>query len=537
MRPSNLFRKSCDNSQNCQDVCNYIVIGGGIASVLYIRRLIRNGVNKPIIMISAGANRTNTDGILRPDFPVKNVRHALNNLSTVQVEFSNSDSSGTDCGNFDDRMENSLTEGKVISQNLPFGIIGDTLGNYMTMGVGPWLTSVPGQASRRIQQLIEEFATSVSHSDVEAEWACRVSSLLNIPEISDVSSRSPGVLNHNILFLKSDSRGVIREIGLAAYERILRNSNVSVLPNSRNISFKNGTSQGLYDITIDNKTYPNSKIAWKNNIISYLSIANVGGIRTGAVSVPTPYRAVIPIPISGAGFNTSDFYNRIMSNRNNFNGFRGRERERERERRDYNHCGCEGVNNNCPCDNNYPPIFTNGINLSNIVPREDLVYAYLAMSVDNPNQNGCNNNSTTYGSPQWNIQTYITSDDLYDVSTGGRYSQPGYLLLVVDGQNITHKRNATYDFDGSQINIEYNNDRVEFEVAFEFASIVSKILYALTGVEIPPIFLLSESSVCSPNGECSTISPIVNYQTRLSSMAMFIELIQILYGSETSTVQ
>lgn len=567
-RPSDKLRRDCESSQTCDNACNYIVFGGEISALSFARRLTRNGVRRPITTLTQGANRTGNEGILNTNYIVANVKNALQNLQPLTVQYVNSndvsdfeDLSGSDNNPLD------LTDTRTLTYYLPTGVIGGTLGQYMFQRAGRWEYGVSGQSLTRILQFIREYATPVGFNAAEAKWASRLSSVMGLQLVSSPVGRTPGILDHNEVFLKQIGSSVnnidgfdsfdaddtdngmsgrlIREIGLDLYRRVT-SSGTEVRSSVRNIQFTRGSSSGLFNVTVDNHTtYPDSKIAFKINPLLKLRIAAIGGLGLITESIPSEYRISIPFPINSSGFKNSDFVNKLMytyggnswMNSNNWNdddecgggcnSSSGR-----------GPCGCHkgDKNRRCQCGNsgNSGPSGVEGIDFSQITPGADLIYAYLGFSAGNPFScnRPANNNSNQAA---WNLQAYVTSDDLYSTNPSGSFTQDGYLFLILDGQHLAHKRSVTYDPEGDEINVIFNNNAVECDSALQFATIASDVIYSLTGTRIPPKVLLRVRTTCTANGDCEAESRITNTPYRQNSMAFLHDILTVLYGASSST--
>lgn len=558
-RPSDMLRRECDMSESCDNACNYLVFGTEIGGLSTISRLQRNGIIKPITGLTTGANKTSNPGISNPSYMVYNANNALQNLIPLTIQYINA-REASDFGDTSDTNNNvpELTETRTLTYYVPNGVLAATLGGYMNQRVGRWDYELSGQTAARVLSFIHEFASSVEFNSVERIWASRLSRTLNIPLVGSPVGRGPGILDHSEIFLRrigsnppgslslvsgsSSTSGsthnnsvTIREIGLDLYKRVLSRG-ADIRSSVRNIQFEMTSTPGLFDVTIDNTFYPNSKIALKLNPLLKLEIAAASGLDIGPDVLRSEYRFVVPFPVSGIGFANTDFVNKLPW---------GCQDDSWRNPSSSSHhgCGCgskggNGWENRCRCDSSGHTGhtgFTAGIDFSQATPGPDLIYAYMGLSSDNPL--GCNRSSNNVAQVAWNIQAYVTSDDLYSKVPGGRFSQPGYLLLIVDGQSLVNKRKISYDTDGNEINVIFNNNFVEYNTALEFATIVSNILYTVTGVKIPPKLLLRVNTTCIPSGECESGSLVSLTPEAQSSMTFWTGDIAVLYGSNSSASQ
>ena len=566
-RPSDILRRDCESSQTCDNACNYIVFGTEISGLSFANRLDRNGISKPITALTQGGNRTDNEGILSPNYIVSNVKNALQNLQPLTVQFVNA----SDASDFEELSEITgpldLTDTRTITYYVPTGVIGGTLGQYMFQRVGRWEYPVSGQSSLRVLQYIRQYATPVCFNRAEARWASRLSDVMGIPLVNSPVGRGPGILDHNEVFLKEigsmcdsfDGRNssdlysvdtgdgiasrLVREIGLELYHRV-QAKGIDVRSSVRNIMFERGSSSGLFNVTIDNRsTYPDSKIAFKINPFLKLRIAAIGGLGIISEMIPSEYRLVIPFPVNSAGLRNSEFVSRLMytyGGNSWMNSYNWSDDSSCGGCSDYSRkssCGCRrsDVSSRCSCGStgNTGSTGCTGIDFTNITPGADLVYAYLGFSSGNPFacNRSVNSNSTQ---ATWNIQAYVTSDDLYTTSQSGNFSQNGSLFLVVDGQNTANRRLITFDPEGDQLNVRFNNDSVECNSALQFAHICSDIIYALTCLRIPPKALLKVRTTCTANGDCDAESLITNTPNRQSTLSFLVEVMTQLYGSSSS---
>lgn len=567
-RPSDKYRTTCDVADDCDLACNYIVLGAEIAGLSFARRLSRNGINKPITIITQGANRTQAPRITNLSYPVINARNAKENLLPITVQYSNvgeddDDNDSSYVEDFGFRFD--LAKNKTDTYFAPTGVIGATLGSYMINRIGRWDYELSGRAAARVANFLRNFATTVDFNAPNREWARRLSATLNIPLVSHAVGPGPGILDHIEIFMKpvgglggagdfiedgigfrstSTGNSYIREIGLDLYRNTI-DRGVDIQPNLRNFLVERTNTPGLFNITANGITYPRSKIAFKMNPLLKLQIASIGNLDIVADDIRTEYRFVAPIPINGTVFPGNTYSRRCWLTS-------GMKTD------DYN-CGCSSKSSNCGSSESgiYNPVrdwcginrcrcdpisptggtgYTTGIDFSNVEPYPDLIYGYLGFSMGNPN--GCNTSFTTNGSAaklHWNVQTYLTSEDLYETSQEGRFSQPGSLLLVVDAQHLTSRRRISFDNEGNQVNIRYNRQIVEARAAFEFATIVSNILYTLTAVRYDPKALLRVNNVCTPDGECTANPSISITPNRQSTMSFWTNTIGLLYNSGSMT--
>lgn len=564
-RPSDKFATTCDIAQDCDEACNYIVFGAEIAGLSFARRLDRNGVNRPITIITQGANRTFNPQISNLSYPVFNARNAKENLLPITVHYHSDRDDNVDGEGLNVRFD--LTRNKTDTYFAPNGVIGATLGSYMINRVGRWNYEISGRAAARVIAFMRTFSSSFDFNGPNRAWVQRLSDTFNIPLVSNVLGPGPGILDHLEVFMrpigglgtnnfidddgifKSTSNGnnFIREIGLDIYRSTI-DRGIDVQPNLRNFTLERSNVNGLFNVTANGVTYPNSKIAFKMNPLLKLQIASIGNLDIIADDIRTEYRFVAPIPINGTVFANNNRQSWLSSGIQNTNN---------------GGCGCSSVGNStegygcssmgnsrsgcwtrgndwtgakrCQCNTNNQgnnPGYTTGIDFSQVQPYPDLVYGYAGFSMGNPM--GCDNAFTKDGAGaklHWNIQTYLTSEDLYETSQEGRFSQPGTLLLVVDGQHLTSRRKISFDNEGNQVNVQYNRNIIECRAALEFATIVSNILYTLTAVKYDPKALLKVNSVCTPEGECSQNPAISITPNRQSTLSFWTNTIGLLYNS------
>lgn len=557
-RPSANLRKDCNNAQSCDKACNYLVMGAELAGLAFARRLNRNNVRGQISVITQGGNRTSNEGISRPSYPVINLSNAKQNLAPIIIQHinardaSDSETSDSDFVPFD------LTETRTTTHYVPTGVIGGTLGSYMITRVGRWDYELSGQTLVRIFQFLREFAVPVEFNTPNKQWAKRVAKLNNIPLVSGALGVGPGILDHTEIFLKptnilgdpfnidglsmvqssdntdteyslssdNESNGFIREIGLSLYRRVVE-SNINVKSSARNIQLSRTNTPGLFDVTVDNVKYPNSKISFKLNPLLKLKLASRSGLGRATETIPAEYRIKIPIPANGRGFSNSDFYNKLWKQ---FKCMWSDSTES---------CGCKSPKSDiCYCDTSdsgtgSSESINSGIDFSSVTPDADLIYANIGFTMDSPV--GCNRTlRNNNNKPRWNIQSYITSEDIYDLSPGGSFSQDGSLFLIVDGQDLANRRRITYDTNGDEVNLFFNSNITERASVNEFATIASNIILSVTGVKIPPKALYKTQTVCSTSGECDIGSLITNTPDRQSNMAFFLETVALLYNNNST---
>lgn len=130
----------------------------------------------------------------------------------------------------------------------------------------------------------------------------------------------------------------------------------------------------------------------------------------------------------------------------------------------------------------------------------------------------------------WLVQCYTVDEDLSIIDQSGRYADTGKTLLIIEAICTKNKRKITYNVGERESHVNYNSRVVENGWLHQFAQIASNVHKAYTGVIVPTDTLISDISVCSPNGTCHDSNSITDYSSRESPMVSIIELASHMYG-------
>jgi hypothetical protein len=130
----------------------------------------------------------------------------------------------------------------------------------------------------------------------------------------------------------------------------------------------------------------------------------------------------------------------------------------------------------------------------------------------------------------WLVQCYTVDEDLSIIDQAGRYADIGKTLLIIEAICTKNKRKVTYNVGERESHVNYNSRIVENGWLQQFAQIASNINKAYTGVTVPVDTLISDVTVCGPNGTCHDGNTITDYSFRESPMVSIMELASHMYG-------
>ena len=520
-RPTSISRKNNSNAQINTTNFGYAIIGDTATSTLYAKRLLGNNITQPISVISEGIDRSNIDDISDINFAANNNKRILHYIRPEQIHMIPAGDNNEDPdGNLDNQEE------QTIYYYVGAGPLGDFISAYIIPRTGPWFGH---SSSGRLERFLNQYTVRSPLTSEEIIISDRISQIWGIPKTSSMVVKGPSILNQHYEFLQLHDDMVTREIFLDEYHMVNSTSNVDYITQASNIRFTStNTNNCLYNITANNFSLSSVRPIWKTNPYTYLRLATEGGLNPEPLLLPTFYRGVLSIPISGTG----DIGITGISGCTAVAGITG-----------FVCFSCTGTTTattTCECFNtvsgtpNLSQLNTCYVGLSNIsgvdftgvVSTEDLITSHVSFSlydIANPQSSAL----------AWLVQVYTTTEDLSVVTPEGKYADSGRQLLIIEALSTKNKRRASYNISEREIQINYNDRIAEEGYLNQFAHIVAGVYNAYTGLLIPVDSLITESSVCSANsGTCHDANIITDYSLRQSPMVSVLELASHLYGSE-----
>lgn len=532
-RPTNKQRNDSSNGSN--NGHGFAIIGDTVGSTLYARRLLANRVTDPIYLINEGVDRTNVDGIEDPSFAADHVKDILHHITTERVHMVQA---GDNDNDDEDDTHMGKQEERIIQYYVGAGPLSDFISAYHIPRVGPWFTH---STSTRLAKFFDEFTMKTPLSPEERVIADRLSSIWNIPQTNSIIVKHPAILRSHYTFLQENNDVHTRELFINEYNTINEADNVDTLTETARLTFSPTGGDNIYDISGRNVSLTNVKVVWRTNPYTYLRIATDGGLSPDPLKIPTFYRAVIPIPIGGTGFtgpagptghhddhhhhdhHHHDHHHHDHSHSSSSGNGNNRNRGNNRNHNDDGHHHHDHDHNH---DSGHTG-FTGGtgINLTGICPGSDLILTHHTFSlhdVNNPKQSALT----------WLGQCYTTLEDLSVINPAGSYSDDRHVLLVVEGLCTKNRRRATYNVADREVQVNYNDIVPEHGFLTQFATIVSHIILAHTGVNVHPSHLIADKSVCNSIGSCMDDTTVVDHAMRESPMVSVLQLASGQYGLE-----
>jgi hypothetical protein len=519
-RPTTQSRKECENAHSSANVFGYAIFQDSAASVLYARRLLANHVISPINVINEGIDRTNLEGLTNINFVANNNTTILHHLKTQKHHLV---PAGDNDNDNDDERINTQTD-RVIHYNLGAGPISDFISAYILPRAGPFFSH---STSTRLSRFFEEFTIQSPLNAQEQIVANRIVSNFGIPFTNSVIVDTPSMFSIHLTFLQNIEGTLIRQLFLDQYAMINHAPNVDIITETGNIQFSptGPAGLGLYDITgLNNLDLQHVKPVWKTSVYNYLETATNGGLNPKPLFLPTFYRAVIPIPISGTGATEFPGPKRCHCPAKSSCGAR---------------CGAAGRcgEPSVSASDAFDAYFTNawwnkptqgftggpGVNLTGLTGIGDYVTTYNSFSLYDLN-------SPKHSTLAWLAQAYTTQEDLSTTNPSGAYADIGYTLLIIEAFSMKNRRRTTYNIPEHEIQIDYNDRLAEYGYLRQFAEIVASVYRAYTGVTPNINTLLMDFSACSMGGSCQDANLITDYATRESPLATVLGLGASLYG-------
>lgn len=457
----------------------YAIIGNAAASILYARRLIQNNVTAPIYIITSGVDRTNLNCLEQISFPATNIKSILHFLYGERIHYI---TSGDDADNDDDEY---ITEtDRIIQHYVGNGALGDMISSYFSPRLGPWFSHTSNQ---RMQKFLQNHVTRRPLNAAEQVVAERLKTMWNIPLTKNLINQGPSILNTHFEMIKSHDEHDRRELFLEQYQQVNDAPNVDIISETSNIKFTPNPNGSTYDISGSNFSLTNVKPIFKTNLYSYLRLSTAGGLHPDPIWIPTFYRAVISIPISGSGYiGVSPF---VV-------GQSGRLK------------------------------YDSGIDLRGLSESADMIITHNSFSlydIGNPKS----------AAVAWMGQIYTTREDLSIVDPRGLYASEDHVLLIVEAICIKNRRQARYNVSEGEIQLSYNPRVAERNYREQFGQILSDAINVYTGVRIHPTSFIEESSVCSASGICGDNTIIQDFSLRQSPMNIVLDMAASLYKMDS----
>ena len=512
-RPTNMARREHADVNNSANATNgHAIIGDTAAATLYAKRLLGNHVTTPISIISEGVDRTNAEGLSDVDFTADNnlrILHYLINQKIHLITGSDNDHRSNSSDSDDTKPE------RIIHYRVGAGPLGDFVGAYHIPRLGPWFTH---SSNGRLEHFLSESTVKFPLTSQETQIVNRLQQIWGLHATSSITVKSPSILNVHHEFLDEHEDSFVRELFLDEYNRVNQAKTVDYITEATDLKFTpvSGAS-GLYNITGNNVSLTSVRLNWKTDSFTFLRLATNGGLRVAPLLLPTFYRAVLSIPITGTGATgSSGATGSTVSGPSGFVCFSSSETDRD--------VGGPITPMNAVCFVGLTGM--NGIDLSTARVTDDLITSHVTFSlydIANPR----------HSSLAWLVQTYTTREDLSVIEQEGRYADHGRTLLIIEAISTKNKRRTSFDKAENEVQVNYNDQSVERGYLTQFALIVASIYNAYTGQLISTDHLLNNSSVCSAtSGTCHDSNMLVDYSLRQSPMVSIVELASQLYGAD-----
>lgn len=490
-RPTTIARKESNNANNSSNT--YAIIGDTAAAALYAKRLLANQVTSQISIISEGIDRTTIASLPDVSFSADNNLRVLHYLNTEQIHLVPS-------GNTQDGSQIE----RIIHYHTGSGVLGDFISSYHIPRLGPWFTH---SSNSRLERFFIESTVKSALTPQEVIIASRLQAIWGLQSTSSIIVDYPSILNAHYEFINENNNSFTRELFLHQYHLVNQAENVDFISEANNLQFTlvTGTTGGnVYDITGNDINLKAVRPIWKTNPFTYLRLATEGGLNPNPVLIPTFYRAVLSIPISGTG--ATGVTGTFATGHTGYISF-----------------STTNSNSNSTGTECFPGLTgITGIDLSNASATEDLITSHITFSlhdVSNPRNSGL----------AWLVQAYTTSEDLSIVTQEGNYADTEKTLLIIEALSTKNKRRAHYNTAEKEVELNYNDHLIEQGYLRQFALIVASIYNAYTGSIISPDTLLNDSSVCI-SGTCHDSNILVDYSLRESPMVSIVQLASNMYG-------
>lgn len=508
IRPTTVVRQELASLTSASSPFGFAIIGDTVAATLYAKRLLNNGVTTPISIITDGVDRTNIQDLTAIDFAADNNRRILHYLETEQIHMV---PSGDNQDEADDTIVNPQAE-RIIHYHVGAGPLGDFIAAYHIPRLGPWFTH---PSNGHLERFLTNHTVKSALTTQETTVVNRLQQIWGIPATSSLVVKHPSILNVHYEFIQQQDDTFQRDLFLDDYHLVNQAGNVDYLTEVSDIKFTQvtGTSAPiLYDITGNNVSLQSVRHVFKTNPFTHLRIATDSGLHPAPFLLPTFYRAVLSLPLSGTGATGSIDINDSTIGPGP-NGFV---------------CVASGSTPLSPAGTVCFAGLTGltGVNLRGVTGTEDLVTSHITFSlhdIANPRQSGL----------AWLIQAYTTTEDLSVVQQEGRFASSGRTLLIVEAISTKNRRRTTFNTAENEVQVNYNDRVMENGYFRQFANIVASIFNAYTGVLISADDLINDVSACaSISGICQDRNALVDYSLRESPMVSILQLASDLYGSE-----
>jgi hypothetical protein len=475
----------------------YTIIGDTIASILYGKRLINNNVidpvSSPLNLMNEGIDKTHMPGLDEIEFPARNIKKILQHLTAEQIHL------------IDSGDEISLIRDDVLHYHVGSNVLGDFVGTYFSPRVGPYFSGF----NPRIKHFVDVNTIRKLNSPKEMSVVNCLSKKWKIPITNSVSVLTPSILNCQYIFINKlphvrneytrniflDDK-IIVEGCTGAYHidgvTTLKFSSTNI-PNVYNITGS--------DVARNSINIKNTRIAWKTNPYTFLRLATNGGLNPKPLMVPTFYRARITIP--------KDSLTKLY--------------------------GCTGTESNHPniikniedIPAGEDKILLNRINSSTYNCSDDLVTSLITFSLHDLN-------NPTSSALSWLVQAYTTVEDLSITDPSGVFTDSNSIFLIIEAISTKNKRIAVFDYVEQETVVTTNKTKIEKAFELQFATLVSDVYQAYTGVYLSPSSLITDTNICNSNGSCQDANMIRDYSLRESPLTIVVQTIISLYGTDAT---
>lgn len=559
---------SYENDEICDGICNYVVFGGGLnafITALSIQEKVSTAAN--VLVVIDGPLHPETPPLFDISYPVADFQNNNKFRRAIKIAYTNTDNT-----NLNNIALNIKTKQSIITPNVttakfePNGGLAETYGATSTLFFGSWKYFINhGNAVPR--DFINALTSNVALSDAENLILSRAEKTLKVQSTSSAIVNFPAGLNHNKLWIKEHdtpkNTRITRELGTSWLNEFTSKPNTNIISNLYSItvkasdddSYSSGTTE-LFDCSFNGKEYKRCKLIFRFTIPTEVRYRALLGIEsTNPTTLNASYRAVIPIPTSGAGFENTPFYLKLMScfksnccnscsTNNCYNCYNSCSSSctsnyssncasscssrisSSDNSSDSCCCSCSESDDSCGrsilCS---LPNFTSGIDLSNTETRPDLITTLNTFTISNP----CNYTGEQ-ATPTWNLAVSVTPADLNSPDPLFNIAGAGTQALIIDAESLQNSRILGFNPDSDAIEVSYNDYCQEYDFAYQFATIVSAIVYIFTAVKICPKAFLQQCLYPTTYG-LSQDRMVVDMRPNLpSNLAIASFLIEQVFG-------